>query len=66
MILLIHDFGYEDLLFDLAKRGIKIYLNAKPKKIFGRIALLNEFCSEIHDAQIIISSRKMTVAEIKM
>lgn len=52
--MLIDDFGYEDLLFMLAKDGIRIFLGEKRAKIFKKQDVLHHFCDDPNEAHIII------------
>lgn len=52
--MLIDEFGYEDLLFMLAENGVKIHLNEKCAKIFGEQNLVQHFCKDQNDADIIL------------
>lgn len=52
--MLVDDFGYEDLLFMLAKNGFKIHLTEKLTEIFETQKLLQYFCNEPNKANIIL------------
>lgn len=52
--MLVDEFGYESLLFMLAKNGIKIYLDNKRKEIFKRQDMLENFCNDLNEANIIL------------
>lgn len=52
--MLVNDFGYEDLLFMLAKRDTKIYLDDKRVEMFKRPNILHYFCNESNAAKIIL------------
>lgn len=54
--MLIDDFGYEDLIFDLAKRGISIYLDAPRVELFKRQLLFQHFTSDPYKANIILTN----------
>lgn len=54
--MLIDDFGYEDLIFDLAQRGILIYLDALRVELFKRQLLLQHFTLDPYEAHIILTN----------
>lgn len=54
--MLIDDFGYEDLLFDLLMSGIKICLDLKRSEIFKRQQILEYFETNPDEADIIITN----------
>lgn len=54
--MLVDDFGYEDLIFSLAQKGISIYLDAYRVELFKRQLLLQHFTSNPYDANIILTN----------
>ncbi|XP_031631109.1 uncharacterized protein LOC116345667 [Contarinia nasturtii] len=50
--MIIDDFGYEDLIFLLAKKGIKIYPDTKRVEIFNRQQISNVFCMDFQQAEV--------------
>lgn len=52
--MLIDDFGYEDLLYDLAQKGIRICLDLQRSEIFQRQQILDLFTNNFDDADIIV------------
>lgn len=54
--LMIDDFGYEDLLFDLLMRGIRICLDLKRSEIFKRQQILHFFTTNPDEADIIVTN----------
>lgn len=52
--MLANGFGYEDLIFMLAKRDIPIHLDDKRVEIFKRQDLLHYFCIDRNAAKIIL------------
>lgn len=55
--MLVNEFGYEDLLFMLAKRDIRIYLGDERLEIFKRQDILHYFCNDPNEADIILVNR---------
>lgn len=52
--MLVDDFGYENLLFMLAKKGIKVFLDDKTTEIFKRQDILHHFCNDRNEAKITV------------
>lgn len=52
--MLIDDFGYEDLIFNLATKGIKIYLDAYRSEIFTRQQIAHYFTTDFSNADILL------------
>lgn len=60
--LVLDDFGYEDLLVELANQNVKIYLDAKRERILSKTYRLDKFTKEQSTAQLIVCDKMPTVS----
>lgn len=54
--MLIDDFGYEDLLFDLTQKGIRVCLDYYRSEVFKRQQILHLFAANPDEADITITN----------
>lgn len=64
--MLIKYFGYEDLIFMLAQRGIQIYLDEWSKVTFGAQQMLEQFCTKASEADIVLINDLPSNSDIAM
>lgn len=55
--MLIDSFGYEDLIFELSKKGVKIFLDTQSMQIFKLQQNLDQFCTNQTEADIILVNK---------
>lgn len=52
--MLIDNFGYEDLIFELARNSVKVFLDPQSAEMFKMQQLDEYFCNDENEADIVL------------